>query len=393
VSTQIDDATLAAIEQQLGRTGVWVSPELRSKVPPAAEKQIEAALAQAPTPTYVALVQIDTDDDLTDGSFDQLAAVIRDDTDHQGTYLGLDYKGDLDITSFPQELGLYQATRIAALEHPGDLPAQVLDVLSLLRSGTDLDAKWDAVAKTDPDLAAQLTGTATEAHSSDAGGSSWVIGGGIVIAIAVVAALVSRSVRRGRGGGGVASGKRTFALPTAVLRTVRAAEDTRNEETAQSEILALGEAIEATTMDPRRSKANTAWQAALDHYDVARRIMDRQHSPADVVGAIVLARRGSSALTAAAAGRGWKPVAGCYFNPLHGVADTRVVWRDGDRSVRVPSCRACAADVERNHEPRDVLDFVQHDLPRHYFLLDLGAWSRTAYGALDTDLLGELLRQ
>ena len=184
----------------------------------------------------------------------------------------------------------------------------------------------------------------------------------------------------------------SFTLPRAVLSTVRAEEDRRNETRAGDDVLALGEAIDHAELDPRRGQALPAWQAALDHYDVAQRILDRPHSPADVVGAIVLAGRGRSALASAVRGRGWSPRPGCYFNPLHDGGATPVRWADGDARVRVPACAACAAAVASGREPDDILDFVADGRPVHYFKLDLGVWSRTGYGALDADLLGRMLR-
>lgn len=49
--TRIDEETLAQIEQELGRDGVWVSPQLRAEVPADVERRIEAAVADASTPT------------------------------------------------------------------------------------------------------------------------------------------------------------------------------------------------------------------------------------------------------------------------------------------------------------------------------------------------------
>jgi hypothetical protein len=110
------------------------------------------------------------------------------------------------------------------------------------------------------------------------------------------------------------------------------------------------------------------------------------------VGALVLARRGDAARSAAERGRtaAWTPRPGCWFNPLHDGPTSQVTWRDGDREVDVPACAACAADVRDGREPRDVLDFIEGDRTVHYFRLDLGAWSTTGYGTLDRDLLGAL---
>ena len=156
-------------------------------------------------------------------------------------------------------------------------------------------------------------------------------------------------------------------------------------------MLALGEAIDAAHLDPRRTASLPAWQSALDHYDVARRILDREHSPADAVGAIVLAERGGSALEAARRGSGWSPSPGCYFHPLHEGPVAVTPWRDGEVTTRVPACAACTRALEEDREPDDILDFVAQGRPAHYFRLDLGPWSRTGYGSLEPDLLGRLL--
>lgn len=390
--TRIDEATLAKIEKELGRDGVWVSPELRKEVPPAVEARIEAAVAEASTPTYVALVELDPDDPLTHGDSEELAGLVRDDTGRSGVYVGMEatYGEDapdyqLHLQSFPDDSGLFYAARVAAVEHPDDLGEQTLRVLDLLESG-DAEELYDEL---DPDQVASVTGTSA---SGDDGGLTGGTATGIVaVVLLVVAGLVLAARRRRRTPALPTPTSASFTLPPAVLSTVRAAEDRRNETRAGAEVLALGEAIDRAELDPRRSQALPAWQAALDHYDVARRILDREHSPADVVGAIVLAERGRDALAQATRGRGWTPEPGCYFNPLHDGATTPVTWEDGETAVRVPACGACATDVRAGREPEDVLDFVADGRPVHYFKLDLGAWSRTGYGALDTDLLGRLL--
>lgn len=392
--TRIDEETLAQIEQELGRDGVWVSPQLRAEVPADVERRIEAAVADASTPTYVTLVELDPDDPLTDGRADELANYVRDDTGRSGIYVGMaptygddepDFK--LELTSFPNDYGLYQAARVAAVEHPDDLAQQTLRVLDLLESG-DAEELYEEL---DPD---DLAGVSGYSSGDDGGPSAGQVTGVVAVVLLLLAGVVLAVRRRRRGGSTPAIPTATgssFTLPPAVLSTVRAAEDRRNETRASSAVLALGEAIDEAELDPRRTQALPSWQAALDHYDVARRILDREHSPADVVGAIVLAERGRHALTRAARGRGWQPTPSCYFNPLHDGATTPVTWQDGDRNARVPACTACAEDVRAGREPEDVLDFVADGRPVHYFKLDLGAWSSTGYGALDTDLLGRVI--
>ncbi|HWU32228.1 MAG TPA: hypothetical protein VN108_05095, partial [Marmoricola sp.] len=180
---------------------------------------------------------------------------------------------------------------------------------------------------------------------------------------------------------------RPFALPASVLTNIAETRDREREQTLAAEVLALGEAIGATTMG---SGAADSWQAALDHYDLARRIMERKHSPADTVGALVLARRGQAALKAAGLGKSWTPDPSCYFNPLHSSGTTTVTWKGERGMVAVPACAPCAASIKAGHEPEDVLDFADHHGRKHYFDLDLGIWSQTAYGSLDVDLVTRL---
>ena len=391
--TRIDEPTLAELEAELGRDGVWVSPALRGEVDAEAEARIEEAVAAQPTPTYVALVELSYDDPLTSGRPEQLAFLVRDDTGRDGTYLLLDASYEpgtyrLDAVAFPQEF-LYTATEVAAAEVPGDLTGQVLRTLELLRTD-EAETLYDELREQEASADGTATGTGVAVGADEQGGGVPVPVFAGVLALVVLAVVVLAARRRRRA---VPRARGTaFVLPDTVVRTVRAAEDRRHEALAEEAVLSLGDAIDAADLDPRRSGGIAAWQAALDHYDVASRILHRRHSPADVVGAIVLARRGSDALAAAVRGRSWTPTVPCYFHPLHGAATREVRWEHRGSRVEVPACAACRAEVERDEEPRDVLDFVEGDRPAHYFRLDLGAWSRTGYGSLDTDLLGALLR-
>lgn len=391
--TTIDEATLARIEKELGTDGVWVAPELRQQVPKNVEAEIEAAVAESPTATYVALVDLDHSDPLTHGDASELANVIRDDTGRSGLYVGLEPKYrdtpyTLELTKFPDDTGLFYAARVAAVEHPDDLGAQTLRALELVHSG-DAETLYNELEPEERNL---FSGTSSSGDS-DGGMSPGVVTGIVVGVLAVVAIVVAARRRRARSRAVAPTPTAApFTLPTSVLSTVRAAEDQRTETRAQADVLALGEAIDQAELDPRRRKSLAAWQATLDHYDVARRILDRDHTTADAVGAIVLARRGRSALASAVAGRGWRPSPSCYFNPLHEGKTAVVLWQDGAKGVKVPACPRCASAVRAGTEPDDVLDFVAHGRPTHYFKLDLGAWSRTGYGALDVDLLGRLLR-
>lgn len=390
--TRIDEPTLAALEAELARDGVWVSPSLRTEVTARDEARIEQAVATQPTPTYVALVELSYDDPLTSGRPEELAFLVRDDTGREGTYVLLGPRYDqstyeLQVQAFPDEYDLYPAPAVAASELPDDLTGQVLRTLELLRT-EEADTLYDRLREQE----AEGTGGGEGSPVGDGdAGSGADVGVALAVVGLVLALLTAVLLLRRRQAAPRARGT-AFVLPDTVVRTVRAAEDRQHEAVAEQEVLALGEAVDAADLDPRRSGGLAAWQAALDHYDVASRILHRRHSPADAVGAIVLARRGREALESAVRGRAWAPCPTCYFHPLHGAATGTVRWDHGDAWVDVPACSACEAAVARDAEPRDVLDFVSDGRPAHYFRLDLGAWSRTGYGSIEADLLGALLR-
>ncbi|MGH8968065.1 MAG: hypothetical protein ACRDXB_22450, partial [Actinomycetes bacterium] len=155
---------------------------------------------------------------------------------------------------------------------------------------------------------------------------------------------------------------------------------------ARRALTALGERIEHTTS----LRANDAWQQAVEHHTIARRILDGPHSSADTVGVIVLTDRGDSALDAAVADRSWEPTRPCYLNPLHGDSARTVRWRGAAAGVDVPACAECADAIDAGRMPDDVLDFPYDGRLRHYFALEIEPWASTGYGALEPDLLGRL---
>lgn len=397
MSQDITNPLLKQIEQQLGKDGVWISPQLKGQVSPAQEKQIEVAVAKAPTPTYVVLVDLSDNDPLTQGETDNFANILRQDTGHDGHYIVLTRWTDgtpvLQVQTFPDDYVSYQAAEAAKIEQPTNLSAQTLDLLSILRGGS-YDARL-AQAKAKHRATYQTYYGAPSGSSAHGGGHGAAIGisiGSVVIVLGLLATLVRAAVKRhAPSKHSRAATPPTFTLPKAVLTTVREAEDRQHEHQAQSEVLALGETIDKADLTATTPAAQAAWQAALDHYDAADQILDHDHSPADAIGALVLARRGSAALAAATAGRAWAPAPGCYFNPLHPTPSGEVTWKNGSRRVEVPACDRCATAVRAGREPEDVLDFVSDGTPRHYFNLKLGVWSATGYGALDTDLLGRLV--
>ncbi|QSR32371.1 hypothetical protein CFI00_18135 [Nocardioides sp. S5] len=378
---QISDATITEIEEELAGDGVWIDPAFARSQDISAddEARIEEAVASAEQADLkVVLVEVDTQDERFQGSFSSLTAWLQDSTGgRHTTYVGWqDYSEPaLQVDAYGDQPDTTYVDNVAAHENPDDFVDQVVRVQELLDDG-NADALWDEVPDDE-----KYSWTADEGVQA-----SEVVGGfGIVVALAVVVAgiVAWRRRRRARPAG--------FTLPATVLHTVRAAEDRRLRQQADAEVLALGEAIGRG--EPRGSAdALAAWQQALDHYAAARSILSQGAAPADVVGALVLTRRGEDARASAqdTSSSTWEPLPGCWFNPLHDGPTTRATWREEGHAVDVPSCRACAADVRAGREPRDVLDFIEGDRTVHYFRLDLGPWSRTGYGTLEPDLLGAL---
>jgi hypothetical protein len=374
---QITDATITEIEQQMAGDGVWIDPAFATShgITAADEATIEDVVAQAEHASLkVVLVEVAYDDERFQGNFANLSAWLQDDTGGDATYVGYD-GSRVTVQAYGDQPDTSYVDSLVAHDHPDDVVAQVVQTQVLLDDG-NAQALWDEVPSDE-----RYSWTADEGVQA-----SEVFGGiGIVVALgAVVAGLVVWLRRRRRRPSG-------FTLPSTVLHTIRAAEDRRLRQQADAEVLALGEAI-GSGEPGGTPHALEAWQQALDHYAAARSILSQAAAPADVVGALVLARRGEDARAAAQEARPteWTPPVRCWFNPLHDGRTTDVTWRDDEREVDVPACADCARDVRAGRAPADVLDFIEGDRTVHYFRLDLGAWSRTGYGTLERDLLGAL---
>ena len=76
-----------------------------------------------------------------------------------------------------------------------------------------------------------------------------------------------------------------------------------------------------------------------------------------MVGAIVLADNGRSALTSALDGRDFTPPSRCFLNPLHNRAVDKRTVEYGGLEVRAPLCNACRTALTENRGP-DILDVV-----------------------------------
>lgn len=392
----IDEATIAEIVAELGDTGVYIDPSMTRQFPPDFQAELREQVAESKVPVHVAMVPVERDDPTFHGDHDLFAGVLHGDLGQDGVYLVYsELLGRVEGVEYGVGGEPYMAWFAAAKEHDGDLQQQLTKTITYLNNGQGREV-YDRLSEQEEE---QGTSSSTWQPQYDEGlnGTVETVGATVGIVLLVVGAVYAArrwGRRKEKGGTRYVKGKgyvtdRPFELPAATLSMIRQSRDEQLERRAEAEVLALGEAIDRTEM---KGDAPTSWQAALDHYDLSRRILDGRHSQADVVGALVLSERGQAALSAASRGQKWSPEVSCYFNPLHGRGSRRVRWAGQQGAAQVPACADCARDLERDREPDDVLDFVVDGRARHYFDLDLEPWSSTGYGALDPDLTGRLFR-
>ncbi|MEI5672154.1 MULTISPECIES: hypothetical protein [unclassified Nocardioides] len=382
----VSEDLLAQIWASLEETGVWVAPEAAAEVSAEELAELESAVAEVPTPTYV-VVQPDLDDFA--GEPAELLTQLHDRYDADGLYLAPQFYGGLDRLNLTDrawgtEVDPWQALAVARARHTDD-DGRVDDLGAYLVEAAELLTD-DALPQAYEDEVASRSSTSTP--SSGDGRGDDPVGGtlvGVALGLVVVAAVVGALRRRRR--------PRAFALPSSVVAQVREAQADRLEQEARSGLLVLGDAIRTHDLDP--GDDSQAWQAALDHYDAAARVLDTGGSDLgvlDAVGAVVLVRRGRAALDAATAGKPYRPVAGCYLNPLHAPPTrkrTRLV-QDG-HTGDVPLCPDCRADLKAGRAP-DALRVDRGGKAVLYVDSGVEPWASTAYGALGGDLVGALHR-
>ncbi|GAB3080257.1 hypothetical protein GCM10027215_22580 [Nocardioides zeae] len=261
------------------------------------------------------------------------------------------------------------------------------DVASIRADGSaGLEAKTEQRAE---------SGTGSSSGSGQSG-SPGVPGGdgfptvpvvsGVVALVVLVVAVVTASRRRTS----ASRDRRTFALPDSVLSRVREAEADELRRRARAALVTLGEKIEGAQVGPRDDTAT--WQAALDHYEAAGRLLpDDGTTPSvlDAVGAIVLVDRGEQAMAATRRRTKLVFTRPCFLNPLHGVGRRGESLAHGDFRVDAPVCDRCRADLKAGRRP-DILDVVEDGKPEHYFETRHEPWASTGYGALEPDLLRRL---
>ena len=418
------DPDVDAIVADLRGTGLHLGPGTKGWIDDEVLAEIAAVVAESGVPVHLVLVMPPEDGDIHAG--DDLLVRVHDAGGPDGLYIGVnnlwsyrteaeplrepyvgdgtevnlavqqwgDVAGHSDLT-YDVPLVLSDGNRDdAGVGGPYPLGEGVLEIVRALGDGTFADRVAEAEAGQAARVEQREEGEATTSTPSVLGdsGSAAEADPGTAVVLAVVLAVVAVSTavallaRRAR-----RRAKRTFVLPDSVLERVREAEDADLERQARKAVIALGERIEAAEL---RGSGSAAWAAALDHYDAAGRLLpatDEKVDPLDTVGAIVLAGRGTEALTAAVRGAAFSPSTPCFLNPLHGTAVRDRTLEHGGERVRAPICPACQRDLEADRRP-DILDVVVRGTPQHYFETDREPWASTGFGALEPDLVTRLHR-
>lgn len=398
---------VAQVAAGLAQDGVWVHPSLAPVVGEAREQLLEDAVAASPTPVFVVVHPLSYDGAFG-GRADELLTLVHDRTGVDGLYLAApDLAGEgarVEGLGWDSPVDAWQVTYAAselATADGGDTVDALVEAVDVVRDGRVDEAYRQASALAEERYAAEQnaredgsTGTGAAGTGSTGGPGSTDVGGVdlvtglLLVGVVTVVAVVLRRTRAARAAAAPTTGWR---LPESALGRVRTAEDQRLTRQARADVLRLGEAVEAHEIGPRDDRA--AWQAALDHYEAAGRLLD---SPAvdpglrvlDTVGAAVLARRGSAALRAARAGTSFAPAPVCFLDPLHPSPRGRAEVEVAGRAVSVPLCGECRRCLREGREP-DVLDVELGGRAVHYLDTDT-VWARTGYGALLPDLLTEL---
>ncbi|WUI03007.1 hypothetical protein OHR68_14730 [Spirillospora sp. NBC_00431] len=387
----------------LRRSPIYVDPSLASALPAAERRRLTAAFAKAPARIYVVLVPLVTGGTWTDA--DQLATVVHDRLGRDGVFITFrDNTQDLAAREWGGDHQARDAAWAVTLDRRMDdtpLATRLARVVELIVSGTAKRERDRISAEIDRRYKARQSGASrtggADRAGDDDGGLALPLGAGAA-GVAVLGAggfLLWRrrrmaSVRRADGG---------LLLPRTVFATALRADEEQLREQASREVIAFGELLDETTVPTTGERARALMTNALDAYQAAGKTLDAARGVPDLAGVLVLLDQGHDALASARAVADGAPeippVPLCFFNPLHGDAETRLDWRPvGSRErLKVRSCRACARAARGKETPDVLMDRRDgRDVP--YYEADPAAsvWAETGYGQLRDDLVHRVLR-
>ncbi|MFB6890166.1 hypothetical protein ACFCX4_12710 [Kitasatospora sp. NPDC056327] len=364
--------TATTIVEALATTPVYVDPSFAAAVTASQQRELADRIAATGLPIKVALVPLKKGDAF-DGNAKSLAAVVQErlgqpqlillTNDEYGSWLrGTEWPSDTHTTrDAAMAVGMLRELKDAGLA------ARVGRAVDLIQSGRGTEVYKAETARLDRDRAARPKATDGGADSSSgAPGSLLAAAAALVVLAAVGAAFLVRRRRSPR--------HTAFTFPDAVFAADRAADEAGLHRQATAEVLALGEAVNAAD-----GATTPGLGRALDAYDAAGRVLDGARGIPDLAGVLALAAEGRAALTAEPR----LPL--CFFDPRHGSAVRRTVWRPLGRRERVDVavCEDCARALQTRRAPQ-VLAVRDQGRTVPYFELPAARslWAATGYGSL-----------
>ncbi|MFD7157125.1 hypothetical protein ACFV9C_21185 [Kribbella sp. NPDC059898] len=151
----------------------------------------------------------------------------------------------------------------------------------------------------------------------------------------------------------------------------RRAEELRHVRVmAEEDVVRFGEELTRLGEDaPLDAEARHDFQAALDAYETAERLVDRLNSFEAISAVVDTLTDGRYALACVRARVAGEPLperrTPCFFNPQHGPAAVDVVWTpSAGPTRRVPACAQDAARVQAGEDPPvRTVRYGEHDVP------------------------------
>ncbi|TDD40455.1 hypothetical protein E1287_00300 [Actinomadura sp. KC06] len=388
----------------LRRSPIHVDPSIASALPGAERRRLIAKFEKAPAPIYVVLVPLVTGGVWTDA--DQLATVVHDRLGRDGIFITLrEDSQDLTAREWGGDHQARDAAWAVSLDRAMDdtpLAARLSRVADLIISGTGKQEYDRVSAEIDRRSKARREANRVGEHRSveadgDDGGLALPLGAGAAgLAVVGVGGFLLWPRRR------MASVRREgsgLLMPRMVFATARRANEDQLREQASHEVIAFGELLDETAVPTTDERARALMTGALDAYQAAGKTLDAARGVPDLAGVLVLLDQGRDAFASAQAVANGDPeippVPLCFFNPLHGDAAAKIIWRPvGSRkSLRVRSCRPCARAVRGKETPDVLMDRRDgRDVP--YYEADPAdsVWAETGYGQLRDDLVHRVLR-
>ncbi|MFF2012710.1 hypothetical protein ACFVWY_27050 [Streptomyces sp. NPDC058195] len=358
----------AAIARALASSPVYVDPSFAAAVNASQQQDLADQITRTGLPVKVALVPLEKGD-AYDGEARALASVLKErlglrrliliTNDSYGKWLtGTEWPTDAHQTRDA-------AAAVGFLEELDDagLAARISRAVDLVKDKKGTEVYRAETARIDREHSAR-----PEVRENVSGSSGGGTGTVLVTVVAVLAAAGAVFlVRRRR-----TPRPTAFAFPDAVFAADLAADEAGLRRRAADELLALGRAVEDAESTPGLG-------GVLDAYDAAGRVLDAAQGLPDLAGVLALVAEGRSAL----AGSPALPL--CFFDPRHGTAVRRTVWRPLGRRERadVAVCEDCGQCLRARRAPR-VLAVRDRGRTVPYFEVpaERSLWAATGYGSL-----------